>query len=117
MKSICDFLHEAKCDHALDLLGPIIDIPVHSCAVRFQLEHGDIWCWLVEDVVCREPASSIRDLEADKMPCNIKVFSCYDAAKAFMGSWKGHPWWNLPNGQWETVAVKPRVVQDGWLQA
>jgi len=52
------------------------------------------------------------------IPKDAKTFTSFAAALRFARSWKGHPWWVIPNGNFEIIKVQPvyRQVLDGFVR-
>ena len=52
-------------------------------------------------------------------PNSVKVFNSEEDAVKFAKRWKGHPWWCVPNGNYEVIEVTPRFrqVPDGYTAA
>jgi hypothetical protein len=76
--------------------------------------------------VCREPDGWVEATSTmvddsflgGKLPRDLKTFTTEDAAKSFAKRWKGHPWWCVPNGEFEVVKVTPKFQQvpDGFTR-
>lgn len=47
---------------------------------------------------------------------DLATFATRKQAEKFIKGWGGHPWWVVPNGNYEIVEVRPRFVkvQEGW---
>jgi len=52
------------------------------------------------------------------IPADVKTWETSDAAEEFAKRWKGHPWWCVPNGNYEIVELLPNMVlvQKGWME-
>jgi hypothetical protein len=73
------------------------------------------WFWVVDEPNgWVEATSSPCNYEPGKVPNNVKTFKTEWGAAEFAVDWKGHPWWCKPDGTFEVVRLKPRMVQDGW---
>jgi hypothetical protein len=44
-------------------------------------------------------------------PQDCKTFETYAAAEKFIKRWKGHPWYYVPNGNYEIIEVEPKYKQ------
>jgi hypothetical protein len=42
---------------------------------------------------------------------DAKLFKTIEDAEAFAGTWAGHPWWVIPNGNFKIIKVKPVYEQ------
>ncbi len=42
---------------------------------------------------------------------DILTFETEELANEFMKTWRGHPWYNITNGNYEVVEVKPKFKQ------
>jgi hypothetical protein len=51
------------------------------------------------------------------MPVRFAAFKRRDEAHAFMGQWKGHPWYygRKVEDPYEVIELEPRMVQSGWV--
>ncbi len=59
------------------------------------------------------PASSCRvSSTGDSPPGDPKVFPSRERAEEFAKHWKGHPWWCIPNGEYEIVPLRARKQTD-----
>lgn len=56
-------------------------------------------------------ASSVRYGDG-VVPGDPLTFPTQERAEAFAKRWKGHPWWCVPNGQYEIVPLVARTVTD-----
>lgn len=48
--------------------------------------------------------------DTNTIPGCAKTFDTYAEAEKFIKRWKGHPWYCVPNGEYEIVEVVPRMV-------
>ena len=64
------------------------------------LVHEGEWVWLVKSRWV--PATSSVNLSKD-----IITFENREEAEEFAKEWKGHPWYHMPNGNYEIVEVIP----------
>jgi len=62
-----------------------------------------------------DTSSIIRD-DDDSVPGTVKIFNSTSDAHDFAHSWLGHPWWCVPNGEYDVVEIKQKykLVCDGW---
>jgi len=44
-------------------------------------------------------------------PQDCKTFATYEAAEKFIKRWKGHPWYSVPNGNYEIIEVEQKYKQ------
>ena len=51
-------------------------------------------------------ATSCRYNQGDVLPPDAKTFKTLASAKQFARRWKGHPWWVVPDGNFEIIQVK-----------
>lgn len=73
-------------------------------------------CWLLPEPEGWVPATSYKADSYKEIPKDVKVFDKETEALKFMKSWKGHPWYNVPNGDFEVIKVekKFKMVFDGY---
>jgi hypothetical protein len=45
------------------------------------------------------------------IPVDVKTFDTYDGAEKFIKRWKGHPWYFVPNGNYEIIEVEEKFKQ------
>lgn len=45
------------------------------------------------------------------IPGCAKTFNSHESAEKFIKRWKGHPWYYVPNGEYEIIEVVPRMVR------
>ena len=71
--------------------------------------------------VCKEPdgwveATSSSAKWSDDPHPDCLTFKTYESAEKFIKKWKGHPWYNTPNGNYEIIEVqrKYKQVDDGY---
>lgn len=62
------------------------------------------------------PATSAAVHSTADIPRGVQIFLSKEKADTFMKKWKGHPWYYVPNGEYEVIEVVPRMVtvQKGW---
>lgn len=44
-------------------------------------------------------------------PTDLMTFSSKEKAEEFAKQWKGHPWYYIPNGNYEVVTIRPKMVE------
>jgi hypothetical protein len=44
-----------------------------------------------------------------EIPRRAKLFDTEKEAVAFAERWKGHPWWCIPNGNYEIIEIVPKI--------
>lgn len=76
-------------------------------------EEGE-WVWVIEEPEGWVEATSRKACSLP--PDDVLVFQTKEKALNFISNWKGHPWYNVPNGVYEIIEVVPRMktIQDGW---
>ncbi len=63
------------------------------------------------------PATSVGVHGMDNyLPKDILIFNFKKNAEKFIKEWHGHPWYHIPNGTYEIIEVKPKMIQiqNGW---
>lgn len=63
------------------------------------------WAILLNDSEGWVPATSTSHRKGDKISSDVKVFPTEEAATNFMKTWKGHPWYHIPNGIFQCVPI------------
>lgn len=69
--------------------------------------------WVCEDNEGWVPATGIHSYN---IPKDVKTFPTKDKAEKFIKTWKGHPWYYIPNGNYEIFEVEKKYKQvfDGY---
>lgn len=71
---------------------------------------GELACVMTEPEGWVEATAwSVPD--SNTIPDCAKKFPSYESAEKFIKRWKGHPWYCVPNGEYEIIEVVPRMVQ------
>lgn len=73
-------------------------------------------CWLLEDQEGWVPATGRGVNFSSDLPKDVKVFKTKESAERFMKTWKGHPWYYSPNGEFAVIEVvqKYKKIFDGY---
>jgi hypothetical protein len=59
-----------------------------------------------------EASSSRVNVTGESPPGDPLIFKTRERAEEFAKRWKGHPWWCIPNGQYEIVPLVAKTVTD-----
>lgn len=70
----------------------------------------EVWVCNEQDSWVEATGQSVN-FSPDTIPCSIKVFDSKVEAEIFIKKWKGHPWYYVPNGEYEVVEVEPQYKQ------
>ena len=83
---------------------------VHSSSGGLITQEGyEIWVCKEQDAWVEATGSGVGFHNG--VPVDVKVFNSKDDAEAFIKTWKGHPWYYVPNGEYELVEVEPQYKQ------
>lgn len=55
------------------------------------------------------PATSSHYNDGDTLPCDTKLFESRETAENFAKTWRGDPWWCIPD-EFEVVRLSPVTV-------
>lgn len=67
--------------------------------------------WVVKEPDGWVEATSRSVVYCPNPPLDCLVFNSYEAAEKFIKRWKGHPWYSVPNGNYEIIEVEKKYKQ------